>query len=447
MELPLVEKSALEIAAGVREGRLEPVKVLETFFDRIDEVEPRIGAFRSLRRTAALVEAEELAKRGDLSELPLAGVPVAIKDNIDVMGESTRDGSAAYPDIPASREHELVQRLRAAGALIVGKSAMPEFGIWPMTDSAFGTTRNPWNTERGAGGSSGGSTAAVASKMVPIAHANDGAGSIRIPAATCGLFGIKPGRGVVPTLEHHWFDMAENGPVATSVADAATMLSVMAARPEFAEVSTPDRRLRIAISTRPPLRGMRVAKEAKETVMSVAGTLQREGHRVELEDPPYNAGARNAALARWLAGAVEDAQGKDKKLLEKRTRTHVRAGALALKLNLVRDSQPPKWHERVTPFFDKFDLLITPSLAAPSLDVGPWKDRSWLRNAWASLNFAPFAGLWNFAPYPAATVPSGFMDGHPLGVQVVGGPGREALILSLSLELERLRPWPRHAPL
>ena len=447
MDAPLLEQRAVDIAEAVRDGRSDPLKVVETFLERIEEVDPDIGAFRSLRSEKVRAEAEELAKRSDLSELPLAGVPIAIKDNIDVAGESTRDGSAAYPDEPAAADHELVARLRSAGALIVGKTNLPEFGIWPMTDSVFGTTRNPWDRSKGAGGSSGGSGAAVAAKMVPIAHGNDGAGSIRIPSAINGLFGIKPGHGVVPTLEHHWFDMAENGPIATSVDDAAVMLSVMAARQEFADISTPDRRLNIAVSTRHPLRGMPVGKAMKEAVASIAGMLGREGHRVIPDDPPYNTSARTAALARWLAGPIEDVQEHDRSLLEKRTRAHIRAGALAMKLGLVRDAQAEKWHNRVRPFFDRYDVVLMPVLAHPALDVGPWNERSWVRSTWSALTLAPFAGLWNFAPFPAASIPATQVNGVPVGVQIVGGPGAEKTILQVAKEIERLQPWPRHAPL
>jgi amidase len=447
MDDRMLEQRAVDIVAGVHAGRTDPRKVVEAYLERIDLVDPDVGAFRSLRREAVRREAQELAQRADLVELPLAGVPVAIKDNVDVAGESTRDGSIAFPDTPASGDHEVVARLRAAGALILGKTNMPEFGLWPMTDGAFGVTHNPWDRSKGAGGSSGGSAAAVAAKMVAIAHGNDGAGSIRIPSAICGTYGIKPGRGLVPTLEHHWFDMAENGPITTSVDDAALMLSVMAADEGFAAVSTPDRRLRVAVSLRPPLQGLRVATEVKQAVMSIAELLSREGHRVTPEDPPYNASARSAAIARWMAGAVEDGIGKDKSLLEKRTRAHLRAGAVALRMGLVRDAQVQKWHKRVLPMFDKYDVILMPTLSRPALEVGPWKDRSWLRSVWTSLTFAPYTGLWNFAPFPAASIPAGSVDGLPVGVQIVAGPGREATILSVSKEIERLQPWPRHAPL
>lgn len=446
MHLSMVGLPASEMADAVRAGRVDPLKVVELHLERIDELQPRLGAFRSIRRERALADAEALGRRPDLDALPLAGVPVPIKDNVDVEGEATLNGSSLFPPAPAASDHGLVRRLKDAGAIVVGKTTLPELGLWPTTDGAFGVTRNPWNVDRGPGGSSGGAAAAVSSGMVPVAHGNDGAGSIRIPAAVCGLFGIKPGHGLVPTNECHWFEMTENGPIATTVADAALVLSVMASRPELARVEEPDRRLKIAVSTRPPLRGVKVRREVKDAVLSVAEDLKREGHRVVAEDPPYNASARTAAISRWLAGGLEDAQKVDRSQLQKRTRGQLRAGEVALRVGLVRDSQSERWLRRVTPLFERFDLLLLPTVSSTALDIGPWCERSWLRNAWTALNFAPFTGLWNLAPYPAASVPAGFVDGLPVGVQLVGGPGREPLILSLSKQLERLRPWPRHAP-
>ena len=240
----------------------------------------------------------------------LAGVPVAMKDNIAVAGEPLRNGSLATPSGPATADHPVVARLRAAGAIIVGITAVPELCIWGSTDSPAAITRNPWDTNRSPGGSSGGSAAAVASGMVPIAHAADGLGSIRVPAASCGLFGIKPGLGVVPAElgPNSWFGMAENGPLATTVADAALMLSVMAGRPELAEVleapALADCRCGQvpagAAANRPALdcrdRGCRRA--------AVRPRPHRDGRRA--------AYAVVAPISRWLAGPALDAEGLDR---------------------------------------------------------------------------------------------------------------------------------------
>jgi amidase len=231
--------SATELAADVRAGRRSPRQLVEAVLSRIEAIDGELGAFQVVRRDAALAEADAVAARSDLSTLPLAGVPVAVKDNVPVTGEPMRDGSAGSDPTPQTRDHEVVRRLRAAGAVVVGLTAVPELCVFGATDSVFGVTRNPWSLSRTPGGSSGGSAAAVASAMVPVAHGNDGMGSIRIPAACTGLVGIKPGLGTVPAQlgNGSWFDMAENGPLATTVADCALVLSVLADRPEFATVA------------------------------------------------------------------------------------------------------------------------------------------------------------------------------------------------------------------
>jgi amidase len=174
--------------------------------------------------------------RPDRPGLALAGVPVAVKDNIAVTGEPMRVGSRASPAGPQACDHPVVARLRAAGAVVVGVTRMPELALWPFTDGAFGMARNPWDVSRTCGGSSGGSAAAVAAALVPLAHGNDALGSIRGPAAACGLVGVKPGFGLVPAGPGAdvWCSMGENGPIATTVADAALGLSVMADDPALA---------------------------------------------------------------------------------------------------------------------------------------------------------------------------------------------------------------------
>jgi amidase len=203
-------RTATEIAAAVREKRATPREVMAEHLARIELLDARVGAFRQLRAAAALAEADEVAARADLAELPLAGVPVAVKDNLAVRGESTRLGSAATSETPADQDHVTVARLRAAGAVVVGLTNVPELCVFGTTEGVHGTARNPWDTTRTAGGSSGGSAAAVAAGMVPIALGNDGMGSLRIPAANCGLIGLKPGFGTVPAGIGHgdWFGMS-----------------------------------------------------------------------------------------------------------------------------------------------------------------------------------------------------------------------------------------------
>src|SRR3954470_22384945 len=229
--------SAVEIGAAVRAGRRTPVEVVEACLARICAEDGRIGAFQCVAADAARHAAIELARRSDLADLPLAGVPVAVKDNIAVAGLPTRQGSAATSGTPAAADDELVRRLRAAGAIVVGTTRMPELAVWGFTESrAHGGTRNPRDLTRNAGGSTGGGAAAVAAGMVPLALGSDGGGSLRIPAANCGVVGFKPATGTVPLaggLSEHWFGCSANGPMATTVADVALAVDVLAGNTDW----------------------------------------------------------------------------------------------------------------------------------------------------------------------------------------------------------------------
>jgi amidase len=274
-------------------------------------------------------------------------------------------------------------------------------------------------------------------------------GSIRIPAASCGVVGFKPGPGVVPSAlgVSSWYGLAENGPLATTVEDAALMLSVLADRPDLRRPRPPDP-LRIAVSTRSPIAGIHVDKEADAAVRRAARTLADAGHRVEEADPPKPP-LRLAigVFAHWFGGAAEEAAALDIRRAERRTRTHVRLGDFARRHGLVRQRDREAWRQLNEPFFERFDLLLTPVVASSPIEADGWSDRGWIANVYANVRFAPFTGGWNFAGYPAASVPAGrHSNGLPLAVQIVGSRGREALILSLAGQLEMLEPWPRHAP-
>uniref|UniRef100_UPI0013C31350 amidase family protein n=1 Tax=Allorhizocola rhizosphaerae TaxID=1872709 RepID=UPI0013C31350 len=193
-----VGATAKQIARAVRRGDTSATQVIADHLDHLRHTDPIVAAFRVVRAPEALAEAEKVDDQPDLGNLPLAGVPIAVKENTPVAGVPTFNGSAAACGVVADKDHELVRRLRGAGAVVLGTTRMPELGLWGTTDDDTAVTRNPWALERTPGGSSGGSAAAVASGLVPIAHANDGLGSVRIPAACCGLIGLKPGRGVLP---------------------------------------------------------------------------------------------------------------------------------------------------------------------------------------------------------------------------------------------------------
>lgn len=440
------EFSATAISAAVRSGTFTATAAADESVRRIAERDPAVGAFVRVRAAGARAEAAALDSRADLADLSLAGVPVAIKDNVAVTGEPLRNGSRATSCAPSTADHPVVSRLRAAGAVIVGITAVPELCIWGSTDSPNTVTRNPWNTGRTAGGSSGGSAAAVAAGMVPIAHGADGMGSIRIPAACCGLVGIKPGKGVVPAGlgPNSWFGMAENGPLATTVDDAATMLAVLADRPDLATVRAPDA-LRIGVATGSPLAFLPTDPHWVAATESIAAMLHELGHtitRCRLHYPVV------APMTRWLVGPALDAEGLDRRLLQPRSRRHVAIGSVLRRLNVVRDSQIPPIQARMAALFENIDVVITPALAWPPPTARPRSTKSWLSNTAVDGRFAPFSAEWNVLGWPAASVPAGRHQGSgtPLAVQIAAPPGKEPLILALAAQIEQHRPWPRVAP-
>lgn len=444
-----VGRTAVEIAAAVREKRVTPREVVAEHLARIARLDGRIGAFRVVRSEAALAEADEVAARSDLAELPLAGVPVAVKDNLAVRGESTRVGSAATRDTPAGADHVTVARLREAGAVVVGLTNVPELCVFGTTEGVHGTARNPWDTSRTAGGSSGGSAAAVAAGMVPIALGNDGMGSLRIPAANCGLVTIKPGHGVVPAGigDGDWFGMSENGPLATTVEDARLMLSVLADDTGAVRPDGEPGALRIAVSLRSPLAGVTVSAPYAHAARDAAGVLMKAGHQVRRADPGFPLSLGVASLAHWTAGTAVDAAPLDPRLLTRRTRVHAAVGRRFL--NGVRGgSAREELRRRLEPFFEEYDILLTPALARRSPRAQAWHERGWLRNVLVNTNYSPLTPPWNLTGWPAMAVPFGALpSGVPAAVQLVGRPGSEGELLRVAEQLEGLRPWARTAPL
>lgn len=452
--VPSPASTAVDTAAAVRAGTTTAVAETRAALARIADLDPNLGAFQVVRAERALAEAAEVDARVAAGEhLPLAGVPIAIKDNIPVAGEPMREGSAATSADPRPADHEVVARLRAAGAVVVGITRVPELCVFGTTDSVYGTTRNPHNPERTSGGSSGGSAAAVASGMVAVAHAADGMGSIRIPAANCGLVGLKPGAGLVPADmgAHSWFGMSENGPLATTVADAALVLSVMAGRPALAEVAAP-RSLRIGLATGIPTPLAQLDPAWKAAADAAAATLRAAGHDVVELAIPYPADPL-PVLARWFAGAADDAahEGLDVRRLEPRVRAHVRAGRVLRRIGGLRPGPVDRLRARVEAATADVDIILTPGLAQPGPLAEGWHRRGWVANLRANIGYAPYAALWNLLGWPAAAVPAGWHERAqvPVSVQLVahpaaGGQG-EALLLSVAAQLEAASPWTRVA--
>lgn len=447
--------TASAIAAAVRDGRSTAVAEVTAALARIAAGDATVGAFQLVRTERALAEAAVVDARVAAGEqLPLAGVPVAIKDNIPVAGEPMREGSAATRDEPQAADHPVVERLRAAGAVVVGLTRVPELCVFGTTDSVYGTTRNPWNLARTSGGSSGGSAAAVAAGLVPVAHAADGMGSIRIPAANCGVVGLKPGPGLVPAEmgAHSWFGMSENGPVATTVADAALVLSVMAGRPELATPAPPSRSLRVGLALETPTPLARLDAQFRDAANLAARTLREAGHEVVDLALPYPANPL-PALARWFAGAGSDAAHEGLRLrdLEPRVRAHIRAGRVLARLGGLRRAPVEALRHRMLAATHDVDILLTPALAQPGPEAEGWHRRGWIANMRANIAYAPYAAPWNLLGWPAAVVPAGWHDGAavPIGVQLVAHPAAdgagEALVLAVAAELEKRTPWMRVA--
>jgi amidase len=445
--------SARQIARAVRRGDTSATAVVADHLDYINAYDRIMHAFREVRAAEALYEAEAVDEQPELGNLPLAGVPIAVKENTRLVGVRTWNGSDAAAGPVADADHEVIRRLRGAGAVVVGTTRMPELGVFATTDDETATTRNPWRTDRTPGGSSGGAAAAVAAGLVPIAHGNDGMGSVRIPAACCGLIGVKPGRGVVPSGvgagSTDWYGLVEHGILATTVSDAAVGFSVLAGRtPE--RLVEPDR-LRIAVSLRSPVPGVLPDADACRATGSAARLLVRLGHDAVKADLPMSPLIGIRGLATWFAGAYKDAEaaGLDPTTLQPRNRRHIALGARVAETRLVRDEDRAAWRERCRDWFAdrRFDVFMTPALATAPPVADHWHRRSWQANLLSCIRYAPYAAPWNIAGFPAVVVPAGVRrDGLPAAVQLVGRPGTELLLLAVAGQLEVAAPWRRHAP-
>jgi len=440
----------------VRAGEVSPRELVEACLERIGRRDPQLNAFRVVFAERALLEADQASARRRADEArPLLGVPIAIKDDVDVAGEPTCVGAGSWPP-PAAADSEVVARLRAAGAIVIGKTNVPELTQWPFTESAtFGVTRNPWSQAHTPGGSSGGSAAAVAGGLVGAALGTDGAGSIRIPAACCGLFGIKPQRGRISTLPKAdaWQGMTVYGPLTHSVRDAALFLDATAAeapeRPFVDAAATPPGALRVAVSTKvPPGLIARLHPEQRRAFDETVDALRALGHEVHAHDPAYGL-VGSHVIARYLRGIADDAAHvPEPRRLERRTRAQVRLGRLIPAARMARVREAEAAHAaRLNASFDQHDVLLTPGLAAPPLEVGRYEGHGQLWTLNGSIAFTPYTAPWNALGNPAASVPAGFTpDGLPLAVQLVGRPDDEATLLALAAQLEAARPWAERRP-
>jgi amidase len=463
---PVAFAGAAKQAEMLRTGEVSPRELVELSLGRIERYDPTLNAFRKVLAEKALLEAEQAEARLRAGEeRPLLGVPIAIKDEVAVAGEVTTYGTDGF-DEPAGEDCEMVRRLREAGAIVVGLTLLPEMAICGFTESAtYGVTRNPWNPQRTPGGSSGGSASAVAAALVPIASAGDGAGSIRIPAASCGLFGLKTSRGRVslaPKLEG-WDGLAVDNCVSRTVLDTALWLDVVAGGSKEAEAPPPPERpfvesaktapgkLRVAWSTAAP-RAMApptVSDEVKATVAEAAEMLRSLGHDVAEKDPDWGRISDNisARFLHGVAATIEDVPHPER--LERRTRGFGRLGKV-LPDGLFEKAVGPGRdadRARVEALFDSHDVLVMPTMGGTALPVRRWEGRGAIRTVLGMSRFYPFCVPWNHLGNPAMAVPFGFgADGMPLSIQVVGRRGDESTLLSLAAQIEAERPWADRTP-
>ena len=435
----------------VRGGQLSPRELVENALERIQRLDPELNAFRAVFAERALTEADQASGRaGAGDERPLLGVPIAVKEDTGVAGSVRSIGSDAY-STPEPEDFEFVRGLRAAGAIVIGITRMPELGVWAFTESAQGgITRNPWNLQRTSGGSSGGPATAVAAGLVAASTASDGAGSIRIPAACCGLFGLKPQRGRIPTapLAEIWGGLSGFGFLARTVADTALLYEVATGKPYVAAAQGPPPKLRIALSLKvPPGSTARLHPDWRRAAQDTAELLRTLGHDVVERDPAYGMAGINT-LTRYLAGANEEVRAVEHpQRLERRTRCLARLGAPARRRHAAARLAETRDAARINAIFDDVDVVLGPTLARSAIPVGHYEGRSAMYTLNGALRFVPFNGIWNHLGNPAAALPAGFdADGMPLSVQLVGRPDSEATLLALSAQVEEARPWADQRP-
>ena len=474
MSVDLARLDATAQAELVRRGDATPKELVEAAIARIEATNPALNAVISTRFDRARDEAS-----GDLADGPFRGVPFVLKDlSCPMEGEPAYDGTRLGRELDARAPLDsfLVQRFRAAGLVVVGRSNTPEFGLVPTTEpDSFGPTRNPWDPARTAGGSSGGSAAAVAAGLVPFAHATDGGGSIRIPAACCGLVGLKPSRGRVsvgPAGSELARFLSVQFAVTRSVRDAAALLdvasgpevgdTVVAAPPAAgsfrAAIARPPDRLRIGLWTTMPGATTPVSAECVRATESAAGMLQELGHRVDIAHPdalddPARLGffgviwCVNAAVAvgHWSKLVGRELTAGDVEPLTWELASRGRAVATPDYVLAVQGMQA--WARRALAWWRDYDLLLTPTTGELPPVLGHFTDpddpiAGYLRAG----TFTPYTPVANQTGQPAISLPVGEAGDLPVGVQLLADAGREDLLLAVGAQLEAVVPWTERMP-
>lgn len=460
---PYIE--AFKLRELVRKKELRPREVAEFFLARIEQLNPRLGAFMTVTADRALKDASRLErmKPSDAAMKPLFGVPYSLKDLIWTRDIRTTFGSKNYENWYAPADAELAVRLAGSGGILLGKTTTPEFGLRPTTEGGLcPPARNPWNLEHSAGGSSGGSASAVAAGLHPVAQGSDGGGSIRIPSACCGVVGIKPSRGRItraPQEGEAWAGLSTTGPIARTVRDAALMLDAMAgmmpgdpyaarppARPFVKEVSAHPKKLKIATINASALGPVDV--ETLAALESASGAFQKMGHRVErLKLDP---GAMLSPHVRVIISASASALNiPNLDMLDPAARATYEWGAKFSAADYIRAvTAMHNTAREIVHALMPYDALLAPTLTRPAVRLGSLPSNPDTATdeiyGWIAFTF-PF----NATGQPAISIPNGFSSsGLPLALQIVGRPGDEAGIIALGAEFERARPWrDKHPPI
>jgi amidase len=465
---------AVDLAAAIRRQEVSPVEVADTYLDRMDELDPRLNAFCHRAdgdvRKAASAAADAVVRAASPEDLPpFHGVPLPVKDLVDVAGWPTTHGSAGASPAPAAVSDPVVQRFVDAGFVLLGKTTTSEFGTVPFTESeALGVSRNPWDPDRTPGGSSSGAGAAVAAGMAPIAHAEDGGGSIRIPASCTGLVGLKPTRGLVTNVTVEVEGFATSGVVTRTVADTAAALDVLARHDPAAWWSppTPGRSfasalaaasptgLRIGVLADSPIDGIGVDPACAAAVDATLRTLESLGHHVV--DTPLPVPPADELIAAfttiWNVGGAGIALAEPDRVEPHNRALRDAARAIDSWAYAEGVKTTQQFSRRIVEaFVTSFDLLVTPTMACLPPPIGAWRagtDDDPLMALLNSYPMAVFTSLFNVTGQPAISVPVHHDDatGLPVGVQIVAAPWREDLLLQVSRALELAHPWADRRP-
>ena len=452
---------ALEQAELVRRREVSPVELVELYLERIERIDPALNAYVTVCADGALETARRASEAP--ADGPFHGVPLPVKDMTDTVGVRTTYSSRAFADYVPERDVSVVRRLRGAGFVLIGKTNLCEFGTMTVTESELnGPCRNPWDTTLNAGGSSGGAAAALAAGLCPIAHGTDGGGSIRIPAACCGLVGLKPARGRISRAPYAGFEgLPTDGPIARTVADAAAFLDATEgyesgdawwahppARPFAEEVGSPPGRLRVAVTAEPPI-DVPVAEPCRQAVRETAELLAGLGHEVEEAQPGWQDPRLLEHFVRiWQVGSAL-MPVEDRSLLDPLNRVLADSADRTSSVDYARSVIAlSAYARRLVAFWDRYDVLVTPALARPSVPVG-WmtgQETEYEAAMHRGASFTPFTFVVNLTGQPAMALPLAWHDGLPVGVQLIGRPADEATLVRLASQLEEARPWSDRRP-